>query len=346
MQLFQSKKPFALESGAVLPEIELAYHTYGKLNTRKSNVVWIFHALTANSDAGDWWSGLVGEGRMFDPKQYYIVCANMLGSHYGSTAPTSKNPQTGKPYREAFPVITVRDVVKSHQLLAKQLGLKGAYLGIGGSMGGQQALEWAIEEPNFFDNVAVIACGAKQSPWGVALNEAQRMAIEADPTLHTDAPDAGAKGMSAARAMGMVSYRTYESFNLQQQDSDEKLTDFRAASYQQHQGLKLCKRFNAWSYLSLTKTMDSHNVGRGRGGAVTALNKIICNTLIVGIESDLLFPVSEQAYLAAHIVGAQFEMIPSRYGHDGFLIEYEKLTKLLRIFLKQPLPVRQTSVLC
>jgi homoserine O-acetyltransferase len=346
MQLFQSKKPFALESGAVLPEIELAYHTYGKLNTRKSNVVWIFHALTANSDAGDWWSGLVGEGRMFDPKQYYIVCANMLGSHYGSTAPTSKNPQTGKPYREAFPVITVRDVVKSHQLLAKQLGLKGAYLGIGGSMGGQQALEWAIEEPNFFDNVAVIACGAKQSPWGVALNEAQRMAIEADPTLHTDVPDAGAKGMSAARAMGMVSYRTYESFNLQQQDSDEKLTDFRAASYQQYQGSKLCKRFNAWSYLSLTKTMDSHNVGRGRGGAVTALNKIICNTLIVGIESDLLFPVSEQAYLAAHIVGAQFEMIPSRYGHDGFLIEYEKLTKLLRVFLKQPLPIRQTSVLC
>jgi homoserine O-acetyltransferase len=346
MQVFQSKKSFALESGVILPEIELAYHTYGTLNARKSNVVWIFHALTANSDAADWWSGLVGEGRLFDPRDYYIICANMLGSHYGSTAPISLNPQTQTLYRWDFPLITVRDVVKSHQLLAKHLGLKNAYLGIGGSMGGQQALEWAIDMPDFFENITVIACGAQQSPWGVALNEAQRMAIEADSTLRTNAPDAGAKGMAAARAMGMVSYRTYDSFNFQQQDTDEKLSDFRAASYQQHQGLKLCKRFNAWSYISLSKTMDSHHVGRGRGNSANALNKIIANTLIIGIESDVLFPISEQAFLAAHITGAQFEVIDSRYGHDGFLIEYEKITKRLQVFLKQALPARRVKAFC
>jgi homoserine O-acetyltransferase/O-succinyltransferase len=346
MKLFQSKNPFLLESGVALPAIEIAYHTYGALNTRKDNVIWVFHALTANSDALDWWSGLVGEGMIFDPQHYYIVCANMLGSPYGSTAPTTINPQTSSAYRDTFPLITIRDIVKSHQLLAHHLGITQVYLGLGGSMGGQQTLEWAIQMPHFFKNIAVIACGAKQSPWAIALNEAQRMAIEADPTIYTDAPSAGSKGMAAARAIGMVSYRTYESFNRQQQDSDERFSEHKAASYQRYQGLKLSNRFEAWSYVSLSRTMDSHDVGRGRGGAATALNKIIAHTLVVGIESDVLFPVSEQVFIAAHIMGAQFEIIPSYYGHDGFLVEYEKLTKLLRVFLKQPIPAQQLKVMC
>ncbi len=335
-QLLKYAQPFVLENGAVLSEIQVAYHTYGRLNTDASNVIWVAHALSANSDAADWWSGLIGTDKFFDPKDYFIVCANMLGSHYGSTSANSVNPVTGAKYRADFPIITIRDIVKSHQLLAQHLGVTKAFLGIGGSMGGQQILEWGIIEPDFFDHITLIACGAKQSAWGVALNEAQRMAIAADPTLHHDTPDAGAKGLEAARAMAMATYRSYQSYNMRQTDSDEVLTNHRAASYQRYQGGKLSKRFSAWSYLSISRTMDSHNVARGRkGGAKVALRQIIAKTLVVGIESDMLFPLSEQAFLAAWIPDAHFEVIDSPYGHDGFLIEYDKLQHLLGKFLEQ-----------
>lgn len=344
MKLLASKNLFPLENGEVLPEITIAYHTYGILNERKNNVVWVFHALTANSDAEDWWSGLVGEGRMIDPSQYFIVCANMLGSHYGSTSPLSINPKTGKPYGTHFPLITIRDVVKAHQILAKHLNIEKIYLGLGGSMGGQQVLEWAISEPERFENIAAIACGARMSAWGIALNEAQRMAVEA--SLPSEAilsslnqadlikTLAETRGIEAARAIGMLSYRNYVSFNIRQSEtSDDKMTNFTVSSYQRYQGEKLRHRFNPLSYISISRTMDSHNVGRNRGGAEKALRKIKANTLIVGIQSDILFPKEEQAFLAAHIPASKFVLIDSPYGHDGFLIEFEQLLYLLRQFL-------------
>lgn len=343
MNIYRSKENFELECGSILPELDIAYHTYGRLNTAKDNVLWVCHALTGSSDAADWWSGLIGNEQFFDPSEWFVVCANMIGSAYGSTSPLSINPKTGKPYGRDFPVITVKDIAKSLELLANHLNINKIKCAIGGSMGGQQVLEWAIQQPDRFEDIILIACGARQSAWGVALNEAQRMAIEADPSVSaealanaTDISDyerAGAKGLEAARAIGMLSYRTYEGYNLTQNDTDEtKLSDFKSASYQRYQGYKLRSRFNALSYISLSKTMDSHNVGRNRGGIAEALKKVKARTLVVGIQSDLLFPIEEQVQVAAHIKNAKLEIINSRYGHDGFLIEFSQLEKQLTRF--------------
>ena len=345
VKIFHDKTPFPLECGEVFPEVDLAYHTYGTLNEAKDNAVWVFHALTGNSDAADWWSGMIGEGKFFDPSQHFIVCANMLGSHYGSTSPLSINPETGKYYGLAFPVVTVRDVVNGHIRIAQHLDIQQVKIGIGGSMGGQQLLEWAIMQPDFFENIAVIACGAKMTPWSIALNETQRMAIEADPsvseenlakaTTYEAFLNAGAKGMEAARAIGMLSYRSYEGYNIAQADNRDSIDTFKVQSYQRYQGLKLRKRFSALSYISVSKTMDSHNVGRDRGGIHNALDKIKSNTLIVGIQTDILFPLEEQAQIAAHIPHAKLKLINSKFGHDGFLIEFDQMLDLLEKFMKR-----------
>lgn len=338
MNQLKHTEPFLLESGVVLPELDIAYSTYGTLNAAKDNVIWVCHALTANSEALDWWSGLIGENRLFDPKNYFIVCANMLGSCYGATSPTSINPVTGKPYGKSFPLITVRDMVHSHQILQRHLGIQKVQLALGGSMGGQQVVEWAIIDPKLFERVAIIASNAKHSPWGIAFNEAQRMAIFADSTLYDDTPEAGKKGLEAARAIGMLSYRNYDTYGATQgEQSDDKLDDFRASSYQRYQGLKLWSRFNALAYISLSRSMDSHNVGRGRGGVENALRQIKSKTLVVGIQSDILFPIEEQIFMAQHIPNAKIEIIDSLYGHDGFLIEYEALTEKLQAFLADDL---------
>lgn len=333
MKILNHKQPFILENGCILPEIEIAYHTYGQLNDAGDNVIWICHALTANSDAADWWSGLVGEGKLFDTKDYFIVCANMLGSCYGATNANSINPTTGKRYGATFPLITIRDIVNSHRILQKHLNIEHIRLAIGGSMGGQQVLEWSIIDPNLFEQIVVLAAGAKLTAWSRGLNAAQRMAIEADPTLYEHSPYAGKKGLEAARAIGMLSYRSYESYNFLQKDSDDGVEQFKVDSYLRYQGAKLSKRFTALSYLSVTKSMDSHNVGRNRGGIENALQQIKASTLVIGIESDLLFPIDEQVELARLIPNAQLEIIESPYGHDGFLIEYEQIIRIITRFL-------------
>lgn len=344
-QVFHDQRPFPLECGDILPELDLAYHTYGTLNAAKDNVVWIFHALTGNSDAADWWNGMVGDGKFFDPTEYFIVCANMIGSHYGSTNPLSINPKTGRFFGRDFPTISIRDVVNGHIRLAQYLDIQRVKIGIGGSMGGQQVLEWAIIQPDFFEKIAVIACGAKMTPWSIALNETQRMAIEADPsvspenlaeaTTYDEFFNAGAKGMEAARAIGMLSYRSYEGYNVAQADGRDLLDVFKVQSYQRYQGEKLRRRFNALSYMSLSKTMDSHNVGRGRGGVHSALEKIKSNVLVVGIQSDILFPIEEQVQIAAYIPHAQLEVIHSKFGHDGFLIEFDQMLDIMEKFTKR-----------
>ncbi len=333
LQVFDYDQKFELESGESLPRISLGYTTYGSLNDSKSNVVWICHALTANSDPREWWPGLVGEGKLFDPRHHFIVCANMLGSCYGSTCPDRINPKTGERYGVDFPLITIRDMVKSMNLLRDYLGIEKIFLATGGSMGGQQVLEWAIIQPDLIEHLVVIGTNAKHSPWGVAFNEAQRMALTADPTYAMPEEDAGARGLEAARAVAMLSYRNYVAYNLTQMEESEKLDDFRASSYQRYQGEKLRRRFRPLAYWVLSKAMDTHDLGRGRGGYGKALSLIKSRTLVFGIKSDFLFPISEQLEIQKYIKGARIEVIDSPFGHDGFLIEFDQITDHVNAFL-------------
>ncbi|SMO74984.1 homoserine O-acetyltransferase family protein [Solitalea koreensis] len=330
---FSYNQPFKLESGVVLPELEIAYHSAGTFDPLKNNVVWVCHALTANSDVFDWWSGIVGKGKLYDPEHYYIICANVLGSCYGTTGPLSVNPTTQQTYFHGFPAITIRDMVNAHELLRTHLGIEHIHTAIGGSLGGQQAMEWAILQPSLIDNLILIATNAQHSPWGIGFNESQRLAIAADSTWKENNAEAGLAGMKAARSMALLSYRHYDAYNQTQSEIDINKTDnFKVSSYQSYQGDKLVNRFNAFSYWSLSKTMDSHNVGRGKGRVEVALSKIESKTLVIGISSDLLFPPAEQKFLAEHISGAEYIEIDSFFGHDGFLIEDQQLTNVIHNF--------------
>ncbi|GJM33320.1 MAG: homoserine O-acetyltransferase [Saprospiraceae bacterium] len=334
MKIFHIQEDFVLESGVVLNGIDIAYHTYGTLNPAADNAVWVCHALTANSDVADWWSGLVGPGRVIDPDQYFIVCANILGSCYGSTGPQENNPKTGVPFGKDFPLVTIRDIVNAQIMLRKHLEINKIRLALGGSMGGQQALEWAVMEPEKLEQICVLATNAKHSPWGIAFNEAQRMAIETDPTTYDNHKDAGRAGLAAARAVAMLSYRNYLTYQSTQSESDDhKIDNFSASSYQRHQGKKLVDRFNVLSYLSLSRSMDSHNLARGRGSIAEALQSIRARTLVIGIRTDVLFPIEEQSLLTTYIPRSRLEIIDSLYGHDGFLVETEVIGALVKPFL-------------
>lgn len=334
--IYQHNKRFKLESGEKIDELQIAYHTYGKLNAAKDNVVWVCHALTANADVFDWWDGLFGQNALFNPQDHYIICANILGSHYGTTNPLSINPNTQQPYYLSFPQFTIRDFVSAHQILANHLGIDHIKLLIGGSLGGQQAMEWSIAEPKRIENLILVATNAAHSPWGIAFNESQRLAITTDRTFYANTPTGGNKGLKTARSIALLSYRTYQAYGSTQVESvNDKKDHFRASSYQNYQGEKLVSRFNAYSYYYLTKAMDSHNVGRNRKSIADALKQIKANTLVIGIENDFLFPLSEQKYLADHINNAQFSAIYSEYGHDGFLIETNALTNIIGNFIKE-----------
>jgi homoserine O-acetyltransferase/O-succinyltransferase len=335
MQTYKYEGTFVLECGKILPTISIAYHTYGKLNADKSNVVWVCHALTANADAADWWPGVVGEKGFINPADYFIVCANIIGSCYGSTGPTSVNPETNKPWYSDFPLITIRDMVNAHILLRKELGIEKIHLLMGGSMGGYQAMEWCLIEGNLIENLFLIGTSPTESAWGIAVHTAQRLAIEADSTWKDKTAEAGQKGLKAARAIGMLTYRNYGILVQKQTDTDaEKIDNFRASSYINYQGDKLVNRFNAYSYWLLTKAMDSHHIARGRGGNVDTVLKTICQkTLIIGISSDILCPLNEQQHMAASIPAATLLEIDSIYGHDGFIVEAEKISAALNGWL-------------
>jgi len=335
MNSFKYTNSFTLESGFTFPGIEIAYTTYGKLNAGKSNVVWVCHALTANSDAADWWNGVVGSDHVIDPEKYFIVCANILGSCYGSTGPLSIDPLTQQPYYDQFPLITIRDMVNAHILLRRHLGIEKIFLLMGGSMGGYQAMEWCVMENNSIENLLLLATSASESAWGIATHTAQRLSIEADGSWNTPSPHAAAKGLKAARAIGMLTYRNYGIMVQQQTDADVEKTDhFKASSYITYQGDKLVQRFNAYSYWQLTKSMDSHHLARGRGGNLEAvLKNFHQRTLIIGISSDILCPLIEQRFLAQHIPGSTIIAIDSNYGHDGFMVESKIISQHLAEWL-------------
>ncbi|MBC7696678.1 MAG: homoserine O-acetyltransferase [Burkholderiales bacterium] len=331
------KKRFLLESGISLPQLEIAYHTYGTLNADKSNVIWVVHALTANSDVFDWWPGLFGKNDLFNPKEHFIICANNLGSCYGTTGPLSINPDTNEPWFSYFPQITIRDMANTLQVLKECLGVHKIHTLIGGSQGGQVAQEWILQYPEVTENLILIATNAQHSPWGIAFNESQRLAIKADRTYFSNTENGGEKGLQAARSIALLSYRNYNAYNSTQKNTESNdFNNHAASSYQRYQGEKLVKRFNAYSYVRLSEAMDTHGVARERAhSAESVLNKILVPTLVIGVTSDVLFPVNEQQLLARYIRCAVYNEIDSFYGHDGFLIETRQLTELINKFYEE-----------
>lgn len=331
LSTFAYSKRFQLESGQSLPGIEIAYQTFGTLNKERNNVIWVAHALTANSNVFDWWKGLLGENDLYNPKEHFIVCANNLGSCYGTTGPLSINNETKEAWFNYFPQITIKDIVASFELLKDHLRIDKIHTLIGGSQGGQIAMEWALQNKDLVENLILIATNAQHSPWGIAFNESQRLAIKADRTYYSNTIDAAKKGLSAARSIALLSYRGYATYDETQKDENyNKTNNYASASYQRYQGEKLVNRFNAYSYVRLLDAMDSHNVARNRAETKEqALKQIKANTLVIGLTTDILFPLAEQKFLAKNIKNATYSEIDSAFGHDGFLIETEKLTKII-----------------
>jgi len=330
LQFYQHKAAFQLEQGGVLPALTVAYHTYGKLNAAADNVIWVCHALTSNSNVADWWSGLLGAGLAFDPEKHFIVCANILGSCYGTTGPRSIDPVTKEAYGLAFPAITIRDIVKAHDLLRQHLGITSIELCIGGSCGGHQVLEYVLMNLLPIKQIAILANSARETPWAIAIHEAGRMALEADPSFFENTNKAGRQGIKGARAVGLLGYRTIDAYIHTQSDDEDLYEGFRAASYIQYQGNKLEKRFYAHCYWHLLKALDTHNIGRHRGGVERALASIDIPALVIGINSDMLIPVAQQRFMAQHLPQATYREVVSDYGHDGFLIEVDQISGFLK----------------
>ncbi len=325
-------EPFAFEAGGRLPRLELVYHTSDREYRPSDKVIWICHALTGNSDPEDWWPQMVGRGKLMDTDRFYIVCVNMLCSPYGSSSPASVDPATGRPYFMNFPLTTVRDVVRANILVRKYLGIEHIDMMIGPSVGGFQAYEWAIMEPEVVGDAVFLATGTRVTPFLTAFNESQRMALEADPSFRAaESLDGGKAGLACARSIALLSYRTFEGYNLTQAEQQtDTLIAGRACSYQRYQGKKLVDRFDAYCYWYLSSMLDSQNVGRGRGGEEAALASVRSNCLVINIDSDTLFPPAHGRATVAALPKAEYREISSVFGHDGFLIENDQLCGILK----------------
>ncbi len=331
------ESPFQTENGDLIPKLELAYKTYGKLNRTRDNVVVICHALTGHAAAEEWFPGLFIEDSFLGDPRWFVICVNVPGSCYGSTGPISLNPQNGKPYRADFPELTIRDYVRAQQLLMDELGVNGIDLVVGGSMGGMQALEFVLTDDRV-KKAAVIAAGARHEPWAIGISEAQRAAIFADANWNGGYYETGAepkKGIASARMMAMITYRSHAQF-VQRfgREHQHKGPLFQVQSYLQYQGEKLAKRFDANTYVRLTQAMDTHDVGRERGGVKKVLKGCNKPVLVCGIDSDILYPVAEQKKLAKDLPRGIYRELTSPYGHDAFLIEFEWLQQQLQEFIE------------
>ncbi len=327
--------PCSLESGESLPQVRVAYRTWGR---PRRNATLVCHALTGSADADDWWADLFGPGRALDPDRDYIVCANVLGGCYGTTGPTSRAVGAFEPYGGSFPAVTIRDIVHIQARLLDQLGVETLDLVVGGSMGAMQVLEWALLYPDRVDAIAPIAAGATQSAWGVALSEAQRQAIKADANFAAGRYSLGsgpAQGLAAARSMAMISYRSPQNFDVRFGRDANGEGDYEVQNYLRHQGTKLVDRFDANTYLTLIDAMDSHDVGRGRGSVDDALGSINQPALVISVSSDGLYPAEEVASVAQALPRGELREIHAPHGHDAFLIRINDFIE--RNHLKRPL---------
>ncbi len=324
---------FSTESGFTFEEANVAYHTWGTLNERKDNVILVIHALTGNSNIEDWFSGFFAKSSPVNLDKHFVICMNIPGSCYGSLNPWSINPDTQEPYRGDFPVFTVRDVVRFQQELLDHLDITGIELVLGGSYGGMIGLEFILMD-NRIKSACLTAMGKSHSPWAIGISHAQRMALYADLKwkggfYEKDYPPS--EGLSAARAMAMITYRSPKNYQQKfDRNFNKEKKVFEVESYLEYQGKKLVDRFDALTYDRLTKSMDTHDVSRERGTFEEVLGNISIPVLILGIDSDNLYPTSEQKELAKLIPNAVYEEINSPYGHDAFLIEFEQINDALK----------------
>lgn len=344
-----------LECKATLKQVEIAYEASGTLNEEKTNAILVCHALTGDAYAvGDeetpgWWEGLIGPGRYIDTNKYFVITSNVLGGCAGTTGPASSNPETGEPYGAAFPVVTIRDMVKLQYMLIKQLGIEKLFAVVGGSMGGMQVYEWAVMYPEMMHLVLPIATSARLSAVAIAYNDVGRQAILSDPEWKNGSyyPEKGpVNGLSIARMLGMITYRTADLFEYRfgrrlkdERDVMQFDSTFNIESYLRYQGQKLVTRFDANSYLYLLKAMDSHDIGRGRGGIKAALERIEAKVLSVAISKDLLYPADHQEEIVdlMRALGkdVDYHFVESIYGHDGFLVEFVKIGPLVERFIEK-----------
>ncbi len=350
--LYDEHDPLALECGKILAPLTVAYETYGRLNSEGTNAVLVCHALTANAHAAGyhspadespgWWDGLIGPRRAFATKKYFVICPNILGSCYGTTGPSSLDPKTGEPYRLAFPPFTIRDLVAVQKKLLDVLGVNRLAAVCGSSLGGMQVLEWGISHPDFCETIIPISTAARQSAWCIGLNTAARAAIMSDPVwnngFYTQQP---MKGLATARMVGMLSYRSATElerrFGRHWQNGATDRFDgnnpFQVESYLHHQGEKLGKRFDANSYIYLSRAMDLHDVTYGRAPLPEVLGSIKARMLCIGVSSDIRYPTVEQKELVGFTPNARYAEIDSIHGHDAFLIEFDRLNAAIKNFL-------------
>jgi homoserine O-acetyltransferase/O-succinyltransferase len=351
VELIHNRSPgFVLESGATLPSVSVAFETWGTLNQTRSNAVLVLHALSGDSHAAGttgpghvspgWWDALIGPGAPIDTDECFVVCPNVLGGCQGTTGPSS--PDVGhRPHGSTFPLITIRDQVAVEVALADELGIDVWHTVIGGSMGAMRALEWCVGYRDRVQRAVVLAVSAAASAEQIALCSLQVRAIKSDPAYaNGDYYFTGRSplaGLSIARGLGQVSYRTEHEFDVrfarEAQDHELPLRGGRYAieSYLEYQGEKLTRRFDANSYVVLSEAMNHHDVGRGRGGVAEALASVRATVTVAGIASDRLYPLAQQVEIAALLPGdAEVHVIESEFGHDGFLLETDAVGSVVR----------------
>lgn len=350
--------PLHLRAGGVLPAFTLAYETYGSLNQDRSNAILICHALSGDShvagyytndphEAPGWWDEAVGPGKMFDTNRFYVICANVIGGCQGSTGPASPAPD-GKPYALRFPIITVQDMVKAQRFLIDHLGIERLFAVAGGSMGGMQALQWAVDTPEQVGAVLFIASTPRSSAQNIAFNEIGRQAIYADPHWnqgdyygHTP-PHAG---LAVARMIGHITYMSEFSleskFSRQFQEEDQRRytfnTEYAVEGYLKHQGEKFVRRFDPNSYLYITKALDYFDIGEGFPSLQVALAGVRACFLILSFSSDWLYTAAQARELVEALAGREVEYhhVEATFGHDSFLVEVETMTRLVGGFLNR-----------
>ncbi len=351
---------FVLESGALLKSVTVNYQTYGKLAPRGDNVIYIAHALTGGSLVGPvqqqgkepgWWEPLVGPGLPFDTNRYFVVCSNILGSCYGTTGPASLDMKTGKPYGMSFPVITIKDMVRVQKILLEHLGVREVVAVVGGSLGGMQALEWAVMYPQMVRSVIAIATSGRFSPIGIAFNQSARRAIMNDPLWRRGqyyGREMPRQGLELARIIATITYRSNESFERRFGRELQKAAEsnpfafyeqFAVESYLGYQGEKLTRRFDPNAYLYLSKAMDLHDLGRGYTSYEAALRRISPVVFIMGISTDILFYPREVRGLAVEMrrcgVDARYDELESPHGHDAFLMEFAQMKEYIEGCLQE-----------
>lgn len=339
------------EAGAVIQDAHIAYRRWGAPRGDlhgKNNILIVEHALTGDSDASDWWCEAIGPGKALDTDEWCVICTNALGSCYGSTGPASEHPDGGV-WGSRFPAITMRDMVHAERAFLEQLGISRVHAIIGGSMGGARTLEWTLLYPEQVDYALVLAVSARASAWQIGIQSAQITSITQDPDWRGGdyhgsgvAPDAG---LAAARRIAHLTYRGEleidERFGTSAQPGENPLGPFRddgqrfaVQSYLEHQGKKLTERFDAACYVTLTEALNRHDVGRGRGGLNKALASSTVPTMIVGVDTDILYPYHQQEHLSRNLGNLlAMSKLSSPVGHDAFLVEARQMDRILRNFI-------------